>query len=137
MQRYVQLYFAILIAITGLSHAAQPRLWAEFFVAMKRTGLASIIIPLYTLPLSVLLIVTHNKWVWDWPVFVTISGWGMTTKSVVYWVFPAWPNRMIDNAERWQARFGGFRVVGIVMGILGAIVAWDALRAWGGWPGAS
>ncbi len=130
MTTYVQAYFAILITITGLSHVAQPRMWTEFFLAMKRTGFAPIIIPLYTLPLGVLLIVTHNKWVWDWPVFVTICGWGMTLKCVLYWVFPTIPNRMIDNAEHWQQRFSGFRVAGAVMSVLGVILVWDAFRHW-------
>ena len=30
--------------------------------------------------------------------FVTIAGWGMTAKSIIYLLFPAIPNRMILNA---------------------------------------
>lgn len=128
-QHQIQAYFAILLVIVGVSHVAQPKQWSDFFVAMRRTGFAHLIIPLYTLPLGLFLVVAHNKWVWGWPVVVTICGWGMTIKSVIYWVFPGLSNRMIDNAERWENRFGVFRVVGSVMAVLGAIVVWDAWQA--------
>jgi hypothetical protein len=50
----------------------------------------------------------------------------MTIKATIYMLFPAAPNRMIDNADRWQEAFSGFRVVGAVMGVLGVILTWHA-----------
>jgi uncharacterized protein YjeT (DUF2065 family) len=126
MAPYIDAYFALTLVIIGLSHAAQPRLWAEFFNAMKRTGYAPLIIGMYTLPTGLVILLSHNHWAWGWPVLVTIAGWGMTIKATLYLIFPTLPNRMIDNADRWQKAYSGFRVVGVVMGILGIGLTWHA-----------
>ena len=81
MAPYIDAWFALTLVIIGLSHAAQPRLWADFFNAMKRTGFAPLIIGMYTLPTGLVILLGHNIWAWDWPVFVTIAGWGMTMKA--------------------------------------------------------
>jgi uncharacterized protein YjeT (DUF2065 family) len=125
---YIDAWFALTLVIIGLSHAAQPRLWADFFVMLKRTGFAPLIIGMYYLPTGLVILLGHNLWVWDWPVFVTIFGWGMTIKATIYLIFPAVPNRMIGNADRWQVAFSAFRVVGIVMSVLGAVLTWHAFR---------
>jgi hypothetical protein len=95
---------------------------------MKATGFAPLIIGMYTLPTGLIILLGHNVWAWDWPVFVTIAGWGMTTKATIYLLFPAIPNRMIDNADRWQKAYSVFRVVGAVMSVLGAVLTWQAFR---------
>jgi len=61
---------------------------------MKRTGFAPLIIGMYTLPTGLVILLGHNIWAWDWPVVVTIAGWGMTIKATLYLIFPALPNRM-------------------------------------------
>ena len=68
MARYIDAWFGLSLVIVGLSHAAQPRLWAEFFNAMKRTGYAPLIIGMYTLPTGLVILLGHNNWAWDWPV---------------------------------------------------------------------
>jgi hypothetical protein len=52
----------------------------------------------------------------------------MTAKTTIDLPFPRVPNRMIDNAVRWQTAFRGFRVVGAVMSVLGAVLTWQAIR---------
>ncbi len=122
---YIDAWFALSLVIVGLSHTARPRLWADFFNAMKRTGYAPLIIGMYTLPTGLVILLGHNIWAWDWPVFVTIAGWGMAIKATLYLIFPTLPNRMIDNADRWQEAYSVFRVVGAVMSVLGVVLSWD------------
>jgi hypothetical protein len=62
--------------LMGLSHLLQPRLSVRFFELVRQTGAAGMIIPMYTLPLGLVLIVGHNRWVWDWPVFLTMPAGG-------------------------------------------------------------
>src|SRR4051794_29738804 len=128
MARYIDAFFGSSFLIVCLSHAVQPRLWADFFVAIKRTGFAPLIIGLYTLPFGVLIVLGHNVWAWDWSVLVTLAGWGMLVKATVYLLFPAIPNRMIDNADRWEEGFGVFRVVGVLGAVPCAVIGWQALR---------
>ena len=93
---------------------------------MKRTGYAPVIIGMETLPTGLVILLGHNIWAWDWPVFVTIAGWGMTIKATLYLIFPTLPNRMIENADRWQKSYSVFRVVGAVMSVLGVVLTWHA-----------
>ena len=55
--------------------------------------------------------------------FVTVAGWGMTAKCVLYLMFPRLTSRMIANADRWQGRFGGFRLAGALGAVLGGLLS--------------
>src|SRR5262245_66586666 len=108
MAPYIDAYVAPMLLIASLSHIAQPRLWADFFRVLGRTGVAPLIIGMYTLPIGLLVVVGHNRWVWDWPVLVTIAGWGMTVKSIVYMIVPGVAGRMPANDERREKAFAAF-----------------------------
>jgi hypothetical protein len=110
---FVARYFAVTLLVVGLSHAAQPRLWHKFFLALKQTGLAGIIIPMFTFPVGLALVLAHNVWVWDIPVITTVCGWGMTIKSISYAVLPGRAEQMIATragAHRLYAVGGYFAI---------------------------
>ena len=125
----VQVAYAAAMLIFGVSHAVQPRLWADFFLAMKRTGFASLIIGMYTVPFALVIVIGHNRWNWDWPLFITISGWGMMIKSIVYLVLPKLSERIIINPGRFGTHCGLFRVAGAFMVVVGGILSWNAFRS--------
>lgn len=126
MAAYIEAWLALSLVIVGLSHAAHPRLWSEFFDAIKRTGFASLMIGLYTLPTGLVILLGHNDWAWDWPVIVTIFGWAMTVKATVYLLLPRITDRMIEHAYPWKKPFNGFRLVGVGMSVLGVVLTWRA-----------
>ena len=108
---FIAKFFSVTLLAVGLSHLLQPRRWADFFIKMKRTGLAGIIIAMYTLPQGLLIVLGHNVWVWDVPVIITICGWGMTIKSLIYAFAPRMAERAIpegENAPRKYALAGAF-----------------------------
>jgi uncharacterized protein YjeT (DUF2065 family) len=120
----VEAIVAPLFTLTGLSHVLQPRLWVRFFERVEATGIGSLIIPMYSLPLGLFLIATHNIWTWDWPVAITIAGWGLTLKSSLYFLVPSAADRML-NTQMAKSSLS-FQVAGGVMAILGAIITWQA-----------
>ena len=81
-------FFSVSLFLIGVSHLVQPRLWRDYFIKIKETGVAGIIIAMYTLPQGLLIVLGHNIWVLDIPVIITICGWGMTLKSITYAVLP-------------------------------------------------
>jgi hypothetical protein len=102
-------FFSVSLFLVGLSHVVQPRLWRDFFIKIKETGVAGIIIVMYTLPQGLLIVLGHNIWVWDIPVVITICGWGMTVKSITYAILPRRADSLIPtgpNAHRKYA-WGG------------------------------
>ena len=110
--------------LMGLSHVVQPQLWVQFFEAVRNTGLAAVIVPLYTLPIGLLLIAGHNVWTWDWPLVLTIAGWGMTIKSAAYLLVPGFADRALSKKMATTPR--SFQIVGAPMVVIGAILTWHA-----------
>ena len=96
-------FFSVTLFLVSVSHLAQPRLWRDFFIKLKETGVAGIVIAMYTLPQGLLIVLGHNIWVLDVPVIITICGWGMTIKSVIYALLPGRADAVIPtgaNADR-------------------------------------
>ena len=106
-------FFSVSLLLVGISHLAQPRLWRDFFLTIKGTGVAGLIITMYTLPLGLMIVLGHNIWVLDVPVIITICGWGMTLKSVIYSILPGRAEVVIPtgpNAHRKYAWGGALMI---------------------------
>ncbi len=74
--------------VTGLSHIFQPRVWTRFFLDIRDKGeTGSFIIAFIHFPLGALIVAFHNVW-HGLPMILTIIGYGLVLKSVVYFVFP-------------------------------------------------
>jgi len=74
--------------VIGLSHIFQPRVWTRFFLDIRDKGeTGSFIIAFIHFPLGALIVAFHNVW-HGLPMILTIIGYGLVLKSVVYFVFP-------------------------------------------------
>jgi hypothetical protein len=102
----------------------QPQLWIRFFTTLRQTGLAAAIIPMYTLPFALLLVVGHNVWAWGWPLFLTIAGWGMLIKSALYALVPGLADRMLESKLARSPR--SFQIVGAIMAVFGGVLTWQS-----------
>jgi hypothetical protein len=112
--------------LMGLSHLVQPRLSVRFFEVVKQTGAAGMIIPIYTLPVGLVLIVGHNIWAFDWPLFLTVAGWGMTIKCALYLLVPGFADRVLERKVAKSPR--GYQIAGAIMAFFGGILTWQAWR---------
>jgi hypothetical protein len=109
--------FAILcFFVTGVSHIVQPRVWAQFFIAMHDKGAAgSFLNALVHFPLGALIVSFHNVW-HGLPIVLTLMGWGLVLKSFIYLVFPKQGVRMLARVsmERsWEFIVAGMFSIGI------------------------
>ncbi len=122
--KVVQAVVAPAFLLIGLSHLVQPQLWVRFFELVKQTGIAALIIPMYTLPIGLVLIVGHNVWVWGWPLLLTLAGWLMTIKCAVYLLVPVAADRMLGKQLTKSAL--SFRIAGAIMAFFGGVLSWQA-----------
>ena len=115
MTLFIERYFAISIVAVGLSHIALARQWRDFFLLIKGTGVAGIIIAMFTFPVGLLIVLGHNIWVLDIPVIVTVCGWGMTLKSASYALIPGQAERVIPAGDGAHRKYfaGGFVALAI------------------------
>lgn len=121
---------ALGFVITGLSHIAAPRAWARFFIDMREKGEAGGFLNAYVhIPLGLLIVAFHP--VWSGPgLLVTLIGWALTLKGLLYFLWPALALRSMAHISEEQA--GRFRIAGVAALLLGLVIGWIAL----GRPGA-
>jgi len=120
---FIARFFSMSLLVIGLSHAIQPKLWRDFFILIKKSGVAGIIIGMFTLPVGLMIIAGHNIWVFDLPVIITICGWGMTLKSLNYMLLTGSAERMIpddSNAHR-KYFWGGLGIIPLSL-----LLIWDS-----------
>ena len=118
MTLFIERYFAISMLAVGLSHIAMARQWRDFFLRLKATGVAGIIIAMFTFPLGLLIVLGHNIWVFDLPVIVTVCGWGMTLKSMTYALIPGQAERMIPAGANAHRKYAAGGCVALAIGAL-------------------
>ena len=125
MVNIVEPLYAFVFLVVGLSHLLQYRLWADFFTELLKNRFAPFIIALYTAPVGLLIVATHNTWVYDIPVVITAMGWGMCIKSAVYLVFPKSIRSLARDVHRTPRKFA---LVGVVMTGLGVVLLFHVMR---------
>lgn len=112
-----------LFVILGLSYVVQARAWLRMVrdIMADPTRLFAMMIPF--LMLGLLVVATHNVWVFGWPLVVTLFGWIMVLKSVLYLLWPGF----IRNFPGWtdEGMLLYIRCAGSVILVLGAGVVWD------------
>ena len=97
--------------VTGVSHVFQPRVWAQFFIDMREKGeVGSFLNALLHFPLGVLIVSFHSVW-HGIPLVLTLMGWGLVLKSLIYFIFPRHGMKMLARVsiERsWEFVVAGF-----------------------------
>ncbi len=106
----------ICFLVTGISHIVQPRVWAKLFIDMHNKGeVGSFLNAFLHFPLGVVIVSFHNVWS-GLPVVLTLMGWGLVLKSVIYLVFPAFGVKALARVslERsWEFTVAGLFSIGL------------------------
>ena len=117
---------AICFLVIGLSHIFQPRAWVKFFIMLREKGeVGSILNGLLHFPLGVLIVSFHNVW-HGIPLAVTIIGWGLVIKSLLYLTYPKHGMRVLAQVS--LEKSWGFVVAGVVAIGLSGLIAFSLLR---------
>lgn len=112
------------LLILGLSYLLQARAWARFVRAAIDAPQQILPMVLVVLVLGLFVVWTHNVWVLDWPVVVTIVGWAMAVKGTVYLIAP----QTLRIFRRWSED-GMRRYItgaGTVVTILGVLLVYES-----------
>lgn len=112
--------------VIGVSHIAQPRVWAQFFIDMRSKGeVGSFLNALLHFPLGVVIVSFHNVWS-GLPVVLTLIGWSLVVKSLVYFVFPGHGVKMLARVS--MERSAGFIVAGLFSVGISGLLTFSLLR---------
>lgn len=119
----IERWFAIGWLVFGLSHLLYPAKWAALFLPLRERETGGLLLGTLNLLLGLFVILGHNIWTWGLPVIVTLTGWLMTLKSIVYLLFPRALARVMPTDAGMQR---AFRIAGAVSILLGALLAYDS-----------
>lgn len=107
---------AICFLVMGLSHIFQPRAWVKFFIMLREKGeVGSILNGLLHFPLGALIVSFHNVW-HGIPLVITIMGWGLLIKSLIYLTYPKHGMRVLSRVRHeraWEFVVAGVMAVGL------------------------
>src|SRR5688572_1025401 len=125
IETLIERWFAIGLLIFGLSHVLHPTKWAALFLPLRERETGGLLLALFYLPLGLGVVLGHNVWIWGIPVVVTLAGWVMILKSVVYLLFPRALSRVMPADD---GMVSAFRIGGAVSILLGALLIYDWFR---------
>lgn len=97
----------------GISILFHRAFWAEMLIEISYTKSVLIAFGFFFLPLGLLIVMVHNVWVWSPVVMITIIGWALILKSVIWLLCPNLMQRLIPSKafiEKWIVIDGGLFV---------------------------
>lgn len=126
METAIEKFAIISFLVIGISHIAQPRAWAEFFIRVREKGTAGSFINAWIhFPFGALIVAFHNVW-HGIPLVLTLMGWGWVIKGFIYWVFPHYGLKVLQRVK--VERAWEFQVAGAVLLGLAGLFLFDLVR---------
>ncbi|MDQ2921268.1 MAG: hypothetical protein M3R52_06635 [Acidobacteriota bacterium] len=127
METSIEKLVAICFLVTGLSHILQPRAWVKFFIMLREKGeVGSVLNGLLHFPLGALIVSFHSVW-HGIPLVVTIMGWSLVIKSLIYLTYPKHGLRMLSQVT--LERSWWFVVAGVAAVGLSGLIAFSLLNS--------
>src|SRR5688572_22280341 len=126
MERAIQIFAVIHFAVIGLSHMVQPRVWAEFFIALCAQGKRGVFaIAFLTIWFGTIIVAFHNVWT-GIPIVLTMVGWAQVLKATIYFLFPGFGLKQMERVTLERSWF--FVPGGAVFVILAGLLLFHLFR---------
>ncbi len=108
----------IYLLVMGISLLIRKETWMH--VVKKYTKNSALMMAVATAELIVglLIVLTHNIWVNDWVVVVTVIGWLMFIEGVVYLLLPVETMKKLVKSFNKPAYYKVCGIIALVLGIL-------------------
>lgn len=111
---------AVFLVVVGLSYFLQGLVWRNLVQELLKNKTWLMLWSLLFLPWGLIIVLGHNIWLPSWQVIITILGWWVTIKCVLYLLFPDWSNFV----NSWQDEFlqGYIQIAGVIVAGLGGVL---------------
>ena len=119
----IERWFAIGFLVFGLSHMLHPDKWTAVFLPLRERATSGLLLATFTLPIGLMVTLAHNIWVVGLPVIVTLTGWAMIVKSLLYLFLPRAVFLVTPDARRMPR---GFRIAGATAILLGVLLCYES-----------
>jgi hypothetical protein len=126
IERATEVFAVVNLAVIGVSHIAQPRVWVEFFIFLRERGHAGVFFNgMLSLTFGSILAAFHNVWA-GLPMIVTLLGWAQVLKGLISLVAPSIGLKKMMRVS--MDRAWEFQVAGAVLAGLAGLIAWTWVR---------
>ena len=122
MAHWYDIYFGWFYLVLGLSYCLKANDWLALVRQMMEDQKLLQVWWIIFLGAGLWIIAIHNVWVWQWHVAVTILGWSLAIKSVIYMLYPQAINRFAGLSD--AAMLAWIRGAGLVTALVGLILIW-------------
>jgi hypothetical protein len=120
-----EIFAVVNFTVVGLSHIAQPRAWAEFFIHLRSLGHTGVFVnAMLSLLVGSIIVALHNDWHGAGAI-VTFIGWAQVLKGTISLTIPSVGMRglmRVSLDRAWEFQAGG-----AVFLLVSAFVAWGWL----------
>jgi hypothetical protein len=122
MERGVEIFAVIHLALMGLSHVFQHRAWAEFFIVLREKGYPGVFVHGFlSLAFAAIILGFHRVW-WGFPMVLSVVGVLYLGKSLQCFLLPEVSMRSLNRVRLENSRvFMGAGAMFLV--IAGLVVA--------------
>lgn len=125
MEETVAFVMSWYVFVLGLSFLLQARHWSSWIREAAESPHELHLMLIYALIFlaGLAVIAAHNIWIMDWPVVITVFGWGMAIKGGAILVLAP---KFTWVAAQWPANAAvAIRAAGFVWTVLGAILVYQ------------
>ncbi len=125
MNQIIEIWAIVHCGTVGLSHIFQPRVWASLFMRLSEQAEVGVfVVALPGLGFASIIVVGHNQWQ-GVPLLLTLYGWALFIKSLVYLIKPKWGLKALARIAGKPPRY--FIVPGLFLLLLAATLAVNIL----------
>lgn len=128
MEHAVAIFFVINLAVIGVSHILAPKVWVDFFIALREQGDRGVFaVGFMALFFGSILVAFHPIYS-GWSLIVTLFGWAQVIKATLYFAWPKIGMRGLARVNADSPR--DFIIAGAGLLLLAGLVGVDLI--WGG-----
>ncbi|MGB5770536.1 MAG: hypothetical protein WBM32_11815 [Crocosphaera sp.] len=126
MTLIIERVFASFLILTGLSYLFQSLVWKDLVKELFTKPTWLMLWSILFLPWGLIVVFGHNLWVANWTVLITVFGWFVTIKCVLYLLYPNWANFVKNWSDEFLQRY--IQIAGVFEAILGGVLFFLSFR---------
>ena len=129
MERAVAIFALVQLVIIGVSHITAPRVWVDFFVALREQGERGVfVVGFMSLYFGAIIVAFHPVYS-GWGLVLTLLGWAQVVKAGIYFIWPSFGLKKLLRVSPERSR--DFVLAGIGLLVIASLVAVPILSSQG------
>ena len=108
---FIARMFGLYIIIMGTILLCRRNIFIKFMEDFSKNYAVSFLTGIITLIIGLAIVLTHNIWVMNWTVIITLVGWAALIKGVWFLAFP-------DSISKFASFYSEAKVFGVIHAII-------------------